>query len=329
MKKFFLSLAVFVMALCANAQTNQYFWYQGNLMMGNPIAQIDSVTFGEGEPVDTLHILLPRTIIKEVHDTVYITIHDTVCPDAIPEGALAGEFSVSATKKVRISKGNLQYQASTDTWRFAENQWDCVGEGNSSISPTYSEWIDLFGWGTGNNPTNTSSSDDDYQTFVDWGINVISNGGNTSNIWRTLTKDEWVYLCNTRAEASSKYGAAKVNGIPGVVILPDNWTLPNDCAFTAAMTSSWNDWSLVTSTNIYDASQWSKMESAGAVFLPAAGHRSGTGVYYFGSYGNYWSSTPNGAESAYHLCFRSAFLNPMDDSNHNAGFTVRLVQDIE
>ncbi len=81
MKKFFLSLAVFVMALCANAQTNQYFWYNGNLMMGNPIAQIDSVTFGEGEPADTLHILLPRTIIKEVHDTVYITIHDTVCPN--------------------------------------------------------------------------------------------------------------------------------------------------------------------------------------------------------------------------------------------------------
>ena len=81
MKKFFLSLAVFVMALCANAQTNQYFWYNGKLMMGNPIAQIDSVTFGEGEPADTLHILLPRTIIKEVHDTVYITIHDTVCPN--------------------------------------------------------------------------------------------------------------------------------------------------------------------------------------------------------------------------------------------------------
>ena len=78
MKKFFLSLAVLVMALCANAQTNQYFWYNGNLMMGNPIAQIDSVTFGEGEPADTLHILLPRTIIKEVHDTVYITVHDTV-----------------------------------------------------------------------------------------------------------------------------------------------------------------------------------------------------------------------------------------------------------
>ena len=82
MKKYFLSLAVFVMALCANAQTNQYFWYQGNLMMGNPIAQIDSVTFGN-EDTDSILIYLPRTIIKtvEVHDTTYIIVHDTVCPN--------------------------------------------------------------------------------------------------------------------------------------------------------------------------------------------------------------------------------------------------------
>ena len=80
MKKIFLSLAVIMMALFVNAQTNQYFWYNGNLMMGNPVAQIDSVTFGDGESVDTLHILLPRTVIKtvEVHDTTYIAVHDTL-----------------------------------------------------------------------------------------------------------------------------------------------------------------------------------------------------------------------------------------------------------
>ena len=85
MKKFFLTLAVLVMAICASAQKNQYFWYQGNLMLGNPIAQIDSVTFGE-EDTDSILVYLPRTIIKtvEVHDTVYITIHDTVCPNEIP-----------------------------------------------------------------------------------------------------------------------------------------------------------------------------------------------------------------------------------------------------
>lgn len=69
----------------------------------------------------------------------------------VPEGALNGLFSVSATKKVYFSKGNLQYQASTNTWRFATNQWDFVGgttesrcnfgnvsgSSNNNISQTY------------------------------------------------------------------------------------------------------------------------------------------------------------------------------------------------
>ena len=38
-------------------------------------------------------------------------------------GACSYAFPVSSSgKKVYFSKGNLQYQASTDTWRFAENQ---------------------------------------------------------------------------------------------------------------------------------------------------------------------------------------------------------------
>ena len=79
MKKVFLTLAVFVMAIYAKAQMNQYFWYQGKLMMGNSIAQIDSVTF-VNEDTDSILIYLPRTIIKtiEVHDTMYVIVHDTV-----------------------------------------------------------------------------------------------------------------------------------------------------------------------------------------------------------------------------------------------------------
>ena len=41
--------------------------------------------------------------------------------DTVPEGVINGLFSVSSTKKVYFSQGNLQYQASTNTWRFAEN----------------------------------------------------------------------------------------------------------------------------------------------------------------------------------------------------------------
>ena len=42
-------------------------------------------------------------------------------------GYINGLYSVTPNTQVCFSKGNLQYQASTNTWRFAENQWDIIG----------------------------------------------------------------------------------------------------------------------------------------------------------------------------------------------------------
>lgn len=76
---------------------------------------------------------------------------------------LTGVFSVAADKYVLFSQGNLQYQASTNTWRFAEEQYERMGtdgythngtvysSGNSTAyasRATQSNWIDLFGWAT-------------------------------------------------------------------------------------------------------------------------------------------------------------------------------------
>ena len=68
--------------------------------------------------------------------------------------ATPGLFSVSATQKVVISQGNLQYQASNGgTWRFAPEQYMAIGNaaGNNNFGDdrsTQADWIDLFGWGT-------------------------------------------------------------------------------------------------------------------------------------------------------------------------------------
>ena len=238
-----------------------------------------------------------------------------------PVGAIDGLFSVSATQQVHFSQGNLQYQASTNTWRFAENQYDYVGSANSDISSTYSGWIDLFGWGTGNNPTLAISYSRYYSTFVDWGSNAIINGGNAAHQWRTLTQSEWDYLLNSRTNASSKCGTGNINGVGGLIILPDNWTLPSGCSFTSGFALSNDD------CNSYTVAQWAQMESAGAVFLPAAGRRFGTNVVDVGSSGYYWSSTPNGESNAYDMCFDSDNLNASSYYNRIFGFSVRPVQD--
>ena len=181
------------------------------------------------------------------------------------EGELSGAFSVAEGVQVHFSRGNLQYQASTDTWRFAENQYDMIGNDNSNISATYNGWIDLFGYGTGDNPTLSTKDNNDYSTFVDWGTNAISNGGNQANKWRTLTNDEWGYLFLTRNNAATLYGHSTVNGISGIIILPDDWQSISDISFNSG-TGNY-------SQNNYSTEQWNKMESAGAIFIPAAGWR--------------------------------------------------------
>ena len=255
-------------------------------------------------------------------------------------GALPGLFSVSATQQVHFSQGNLQYQASTNTWRFAEHQYDYVGtqiadewgyyggnvsgSDNRNISSTYSGWIDLFGWGTGNNPTLASTTYTDYSTFVDWGSNAISNGGNAVNQWRTLTELEWNYLLNTRTNASSKRGTGNINGVAGLIILPDSWTLPSGCPqFNPGVASNSGDWT----RNSYTLAQWSQMESAGAVFLPAAGHHYGTNVYNAGGKGFYWSSSPCSESYAFLLYFDSSSLYAQGAaSNRSYGCSVRPVR---
>ena len=261
-------------------------------------------------------------------------------------GTLSGKFSVSATTQVQFSQGNLQYQASTNTWRFAAHQWDMVGMGygqtntdnycyiggtvansdNRQISATYTGWIDLFGWGTGNAPTKSSTDYSDYSTFTDWGVNPISNGGNQANQWRTLTKDEWNYLFGTRTNASSKYGVGMVNGVNGMILLPDEFTLPSGLSFTCGLHSSYG-WQYYKEVNEYTAAEWSKMESAGALFLPAAGYRGGTDVNSVGSNGSYWSSTPFDADDAYGLAFYSPYLYPQSGGGYRYdGSSVRLVR---
>ena len=328
MRKLFLFIAVFVMALCANAQTNQYFWYQGNLMMGNPIAQIDSVTFGEGEPADTLHILLPRTIIKtvEVHDTVYITIHDTVCPNAIPEGALAGEFSVSATKKVRFSKGNLQCIMADTIWRFADNQWETIGKRNTNIE-TWGDTIDLFGWSSPNNyyGITMSENDNDYDgLFVEWGTLIGDN-------WRTLSGAEWNYLVRSRNNHEILIAVGSVNGINGCIILPDTWIIPQGISFNSG-TAAKASVDAYSTVNTYSKEEWKKMEDAGAIFLPAASIR--RGAYYDSNlhqyFGRYWGSTRTYETTgqAHSFGYDSSLIDPQYDVPHY-GFSVRLVQDVE
>ena len=243
-----------------------------------------------------------------------------------------GLFSVSADKQVVFSPGNLQYHPAMNEWRFAENQTDYIGDANSNIAADYDGWIDLFGWGTGDAPTKSSPFYSAYQTFVDWGTNTI--GTDAPNTWRTLSKDEWIYIFYNRPNAQSLFALGSVNGVNGTIILPDNWTTPAGVSFVASTTNglSWQGGYYYNSNgtnygdNTYTSEQWSKMEQAGAVFLPASGSRSDTNVGDIGNIGRYWSSTGREEFYAYGVDFQSNSLNPQTNLVRDCGFSVRLAK---
>ena len=272
---------------------------------------------------------------------------------ASPEGIINGLFSVSDTKQVNFSKGNLQATTSDNganwTWAFAENQFDFVGgaaantsiSGNGTVSANGT--VDLFGWSTSatyygiNSSTESSTYSGD---FSDWGSLAITNGGNTANSgWRTLTEDEWVYLFHYRNSGCSvngedkpaRYTMATINTdgtvVKGIILFPDNVTF----ASTEASWVSINDASDFATT--CTTAQWTALEAKGCVFLPAASMRWGNEYLNFGARGFYWSSMANGDNNAYGPSFISYGnqnnLSTRDNAPRNSGYSVRLVKDAQ
>ena len=279
-------------------------------------------------------------------------------------------FSVAADKMVRFAPGNLQYNPSRNSWRFAEHQYDIctpVSELSYLISfdgytyttytteadyeaalqqggfdhaytmynaadqyvSTYDGWIDLFGWGRWGYTGLPYDIDEslDYSWYGDFSRTL-----NGYSDWYTLTgsnSGEWEYLLNGRTDAASKRGYAKVCGIKGIILLPDNnFVDPNtnngNGAFVPSTTTGWN-------ANIYTESGWDAMENAGAVFLPTAGRRFEDKVRGVMEAGFYWSSTGDSNKgdgpSAWSIHFEKASCFT-DTQGSARGCAVRLVRTV-
>ncbi len=305
MKKMFMAVIAMMMTISASAQF--YIYYSDGT-----VAKVDSISMVAPGGTDT-----PDTPIEPEEPTT-------------PSTGI-GVFSVAEGKTVTFSKGNLQYHPANDEWRFALDQTDYIGDANNNISVDYNGWIDMFGWGTGDCPTKTSTSYDNYQTFVDWGTNKIGN--DTPNTWRTLSEDEWKYIFYGRTNAQSLFALGCVHGINGVIILPDNWNTPEGIDFVASTAKGlyWDIWYYYNKSannfqhNYYTFVEWLNMERAGAVFLPACGYRSGKVTYFSRVHGHYWN---DGSSSNNGVYFDETSLYPFYGFNRIYARSVRLVRDL-
>ena len=245
-------------------------------------------------------------------------------------------FSVAKSNQVFFAHGNLQYHPTNEVWRFADAGYDIVGNDNSKIARFCDGWIDLFGWGTADEPYNASTYISEYPSdFTDWGTKNISNGGGRA--WRTLTAAEWEYVFERRANAASLFGFGSVNGTNGLILLPDGWTLPAGCTFVPSTENGFEDKGTyyqgtgdAYASNSYTENQWAPMEAAGAVFLPAAGSRFSKNVSEVNQKGYYWSATHAEEDGkAHYIYFRSNGYSVSGATSVSCGYSVRLVRDVE
>ena len=245
------------------------------------------------------------------------------------EGALSGMFSVAPDRWVRFSKGNLQYQASTNTWRFAENQWDFVGGyheytdseygnvyengikcTNDSVSEYYNGWIDLFaygtsGWNSGALCYHPWDTEWDYHNYflggnadnqmienysqADWGVFNPISNGGNFPRLWRTLTCQEWYYMLISRENANEKAALGIVNGCQGLIL-----LPDSFTFPIGCSFAFGCENGFE-TNNYVIEEWEKMEQEGAAFLPFAGERFIN--YVFGPtmegnyFTNYWLST--------------------------------------
>ena len=122
---------------------------------------------------------------------------------------------------------------------------------------------------------------------------------------------------------------AQVNGVNGLIFLPDGWTCPDDVTFKPGFHEN-DGKEYYAEHQTFSASEWSILESSGAVFIPAAGFRNYDGnsnVSGVGSISCYWNFPPIGYEYEYFLFFHSDEVG-VDYDSRCYGFSVRLVKNI-
>lgn len=278
-------------------------------------------------------IPLLRAHVHPASVTMSTTNNDYIAQvPSISEGALPAVFTVGAGTRVYFSKGNLQAAGTTSsrdngsgwTWSFATHQYDYIGNntantsisGNGTISSAGT--VDLFGWSTKTSyyGINNSTSYGSYgSSFIDW-----SKVFGDSSPWRTLSKNEWVYLINNRGSRSYLKATINVGNTTyqGLILFPDDYV-------GGIGNYSYNNGSSdFTSTSVTEE-DWVAMESIGAVFLPAAGSRTGTSVNT--GDGFYWSSDPDGTNNAYYVKCNGLSLSEAS-INRSRGLSVRLVRNI-
>ena len=259
-----------------------------------------------------------------------ITIDGKECGETpnIIDNLLIGTHKVTVSKPgyadsavdIVIKEGETTEQTVT-LQRLPQNSGNIVGNNSGKVQNYASEngkingheYVDLglpsgLKWATCNVG---ASKPEEYGNYYAWGEtstksnyttdNSVTNGKNFSDIGGNPAYDV----------ARKQWGSS--------------WRLPTKAEFEELLNENNCTWTWTTQNGIKGYKVTSK-KNGNSIFVPAAGWRNGTSLYYQGTYGFYWSSTPYESDSFYACSLNFGSGHHSTDSNFRSyGQSVRPV----
>lgn len=206
-----------------------------------------------------------------------------------PGDVLEGEFSVSDSKKVRFTKGNL--------WADASNTLHFESRQNGFNEDYQTSHVSHFTWASSVSDAvdiNTGS-----YLFCDESHKQSVNGSEA--VYYALSSAEWQYLFGHHS-----YRWVTAGGVNGYAIAPDD--------FRGTIADKYTD----------DIA----LSEAGLLFLPAAGYRELDETEGCRQVGNYWSSVPSGSDEAHDVVFDNENVMYLSGTR-STGQCIRLVKNAD
>lgn len=142
-----------------------------------------------------------------------------------------------------------------------------------------------------------ADSPEEYGDYFAWGETTTKSSYTTNSVTYGLSIEELKSrgIIGADGNLTSAYDAATANW-------GDNWRMPTLDEMKELVNECEWEWTSVNGVN----GRLVTGPNGNSIFLPAAGFREYTWLYYAGSYGYYFSATPSSNSSrAYGLCFSS------------------------
>jgi hypothetical protein len=240
-------------------------------------------------------------------------------------GAVNGAFPLSSGRAHYMARANLAYDTSDGRYKLNESQHDMI-------------FTEEPQWYLRQDPTTMEK----YDMFAPATVNAFFKSPNTTKVyvdgvetgsWFAPTSTQWQYLLEGRLASTvcgvhnARFVKCCIDWLKGLIILPCDYEHPSTVKDFAGINNKITSFT----TNCFTWDEWRQIESAGAVFLPAAGYFSPTkeAIDNIFDYGYHALNT-----RAYYAGSNSKYLQVLNDNlktdqgtSTNYRYTVRLAHE--